>query len=39
VKPESLVSAVTQTPFVFSPWLVDQIEQWGPNYGFVTSVR
>ena len=39
VKPDSLVSAVTQTPFVFSPWLVDQIEQWGPNYGFVTSVR
>jgi isopentenyl-diphosphate delta-isomerase len=39
VRPESLASAVAQTPFVFSPWLVDQMEQWGPNYGFDTSVR
>jgi isopentenyl-diphosphate delta-isomerase len=39
VRPDSLASAVAQTPFVFSPWLVDQMEQWGPNYGFDTSVR
>jgi isopentenyl-diphosphate delta-isomerase len=39
VRPDSLASAVAQTPFVFSPWLVDQMGQWGPNYGFDTSVR
>jgi isopentenyl-diphosphate Delta-isomerase len=39
VRPEALASAVATTPFVFSPWLVDQMEQWGPNYGFDTSVR
>lgn len=39
VRPDSLASAVTHTPFVFSPWLVDQMAQWGPNYGFETSVR
>lgn len=39
VSPEALVGAVNQTPFVFSPWLVDQMEQWGPRYGFDTSVR
>ena len=39
VHPEALASAVATTPFVFSPWLVDQMEQWGPNYGFDTSVR
>jgi isopentenyl-diphosphate delta-isomerase len=32
-------SAVHQTPFVFSPWLVEQMAQWGPRYGFDTSVR
>jgi isopentenyl-diphosphate delta-isomerase len=39
VAPEALAVAVLSTPFVFSPWLVDQMDQWGPNYGFDTSVR
>lgn len=39
VAPEALAAAVSSTPFVFSPWLVDQMEQWGPRYGFDTSVR
>jgi isopentenyl-diphosphate Delta-isomerase len=39
VSPEALADAVAQTPFVFSPWLVDQMAQWGPDYGFDTSVR
>jgi len=24
---------------VFSPWLVEQLEQWTTDYGFDTSVR
>jgi isopentenyl-diphosphate delta-isomerase len=39
VSPEALVTAVTATPFAFSPWLVDQMDQWGPTYGFDTSLR
>ena len=39
VRPDFLATAVARTPFVFSPWLVDQMGQWGPNYGFDTSVR
>ncbi len=39
VRPSSLASAVAETPFVFSPWLVDQIAQWSTPYGFDTSVR
>lgn len=39
VAPEALAAAVAATPFAFSPWLVDQMEQWGPNYGFDTSLR
>ena len=37
--PRSLQQSVTATPFAFSPWLVDQMEQWGDTYGFETSVR
>jgi isopentenyl-diphosphate delta-isomerase len=39
VEPQDLQSSVGQTPFVFSPWLVDQMNQWGDRYGFETSVR
>lgn len=39
VAPDALAAAVLSTPFVFSPWLVEQIDQWGQNYGFDTSVR
>ena len=39
VKPAALRESVTHTPFAFSPWLVDQMGQWGPGYGFETSVR
>jgi isopentenyl-diphosphate Delta-isomerase len=39
VQPESLANAVAETPFVFSPWLVDQMAQWSRPYGFETSVR
>jgi isopentenyl-diphosphate delta-isomerase len=39
VTPRSLANAVSDTPFVFSPWLVDQMAQWGKPYGFETSVR
>ena len=39
VDPEALQGSVRQTPFAFSPWLVDQMNQWGPTYGFDTSVR
>jgi isopentenyl-diphosphate Delta-isomerase len=39
VEPAALQSSVGQTPFAFSPWLVDQMNQWGDRYGFETSVR
>ena len=39
VEPAALRESVTHTPFAFSPWLVDQMGQWGPGYGFETSVR
>lgn len=39
VAPDDLATAVATTPFVFSPWLVDQMAQWLPRYGFETSVR
>jgi isopentenyl-diphosphate delta-isomerase len=39
VRPDDLSSAVSHTPFAFSPWLVDQMIQWGSDYGFDTSVR
>ena len=39
VEPSSLQDSVGKTPFVFSPWLVDQLEQWKGPYGFDTSVR
>ena len=39
VEPSSLRDSVGKTPFVFSPWLVDQLEQWKGAYGFDTSVR
>jgi isopentenyl-diphosphate Delta-isomerase len=39
VNPQSLTQSVSTTPFVFSPWLVEQLEQWTTDYGFDTSVR
>jgi isopentenyl-diphosphate delta-isomerase len=39
VNPTALANAVADTPFVFSPWLVDQMAQWTKPYGFDTSVR
>ncbi|MDP4633567.1 MAG: isopentenyl-diphosphate Delta-isomerase [Pontimonas sp.] len=39
VDPGALHSSVHNTPFAFSPWLVDQMEQWSEPYGFETSVR
>jgi isopentenyl-diphosphate delta-isomerase len=39
VPPEAFASAIVDTPFVFSPWLVDQMAQWPKPYGFDTSVR
>jgi isopentenyl-diphosphate Delta-isomerase len=39
VAPDALRGSVHNTPFAFSPWLVDQMNQWGPAYGFDTSVR
>lgn len=39
VSPESLKRAVGETPFVFSPWLVDQMDQWSGDYSFEMSVR
>ncbi|MCF8548347.1 MAG: isopentenyl-diphosphate Delta-isomerase [Pontimonas sp.] len=39
VDPAALHSSVQKTPFAFSPWLVDQMEQWSEPYGFETSVR
>ena len=32
IKPSELQSAVASAPFAFSPWLVDQLEQWPGNY-------
>ena len=39
VEASALRESVTHTPFAFSPWLVDQMGQWGSRYGFETSVR
>lgn len=39
VNPAALVRSVENTPFTFSPWLVEQMEQWDGPYGFETSVR
>jgi isopentenyl-diphosphate delta-isomerase len=39
VNPTALANAVADTPFVFSPWLVDQMAQWTKPYGFDTYVR
>ena len=32
VKPHDLMAAVRATPFAFSPWLVEQLEQWPGEY-------
>ena len=32
VEPDALRSAVLATPFAFSPWLVEQLEQWPGDY-------
>jgi isopentenyl-diphosphate delta-isomerase len=32
VEPKALRSAVLATPFAFSPWLVEQLEQWPRDY-------
>jgi len=37
--PASIRAAVETAPFVFSPWLVDQMTQWEGPYGLDTSVR
>ena len=34
VSPTSLTDSIEHTPFVFSPWLVEQIEQWQGQYRF-----
>lgn len=39
VSPRALTDSIAQTPFVFSPWLVEQIEQWRGDYAFEMSVR
>lgn len=39
VKPSSLQRSIADTPFVFSPWLVDQMNQWEGDYAFEISVR
>jgi isopentenyl-diphosphate delta-isomerase len=33
VNPQDLAQSVGTTPFIFSPWLVDQMDQWVGNYG------
>lgn len=33
VDPQGLAQSVGTTPFIFSPWLVDQMDQWVGNYG------
>lgn len=38
VNPQALAHSVSQTPFVFSPWLVQQLDQWTSDYGLETSV-
>lgn len=38
VSPRALAEAVSQTPFVFSPWLVQQLDEWKSDYGLETSV-
>ncbi len=39
VEPAHVKSAVADTPFVFSPWLVDQMAAWVGPYESETSVR
>ena len=39
VNPSSLQRSIADTPFVFSPWLVDQMNQWEGDYAFEISVR
>lgn len=39
VSPRDLTDSIAHTPFVFSPWLVEQIEQWRGDYAFEMSVR
>lgn len=39
VSPSSLQRSIADTPFVFSPWLVDQMNQWEGDYAFEISVR
>ena len=34
VSPDNLTDSIRHTPFVFSPWLVEQIEQWQGRYEF-----
>ena len=38
VNPRDLAESVGKTPFIFSPWLVDQMDQWIGDYGLDTSV-
>jgi len=33
VDPQDLAQSVGTTPFIFSPWLVDQMDQWVGDYG------
>jgi isopentenyl-diphosphate delta-isomerase len=37
--PATIKTAIETVPFVFSPWLVDQMMQWEGLYGLDTSVR
>ena len=39
VEPSHVKNAVADTPFVFSPWLVDQMAAWVGPYASETSVR
>tara|TARA_B100000902_G_scaffold385346_2_gene426595 strand:- start:955 stop:1503 length:549 start_codon:yes stop_codon:yes gene_type:complete len=38
IAPGSLQKSVQETPFVFSPWLVMQMDQWNTAYGSDTSL-
>jgi isopentenyl-diphosphate delta-isomerase len=38
VSPQALAQSVSETPFVFSPWLVQQLDEWESDYGLETSV-
>jgi isopentenyl-diphosphate delta-isomerase len=38
VSPQALAQSVSETPFVFSPWLVQQLDEWKSDYGLETSV-